>query len=541
MSQAIGNSASLGLWHSAIFIALVSVGFAPAAARAAFTDVAASIGLDTAGDKDGGVVWADFNNDGFLDVAVNSNDGSGSHLYFSSGGVDPTFREVTATHAPGLAARQLERSLIAADFNNDGNVDLARSGFTRIEVFFNRGSDSSPQFRLGGTGGAADYVASSATVEGLNTEGLATFDWDGDGRLDLVADNGERGLVLLRNLGATFVVADQEVTGLDVTAAASDYLTVVDADGDGLVEIFARRDGGADHFIATSVGGSFSAQSSPDFSAPQDNKGAVTLCDVDNDGDFDAFITDGGEAEGRYTGSTNRWQLQESGNWSSSAALPLPEGINVDDAACGDVDNDGDLDLFLSADGGDVLLINQLIESGTLGWEADNQGITGLNDGEAAVFADYDADGDLDLLVNQDGQNSVWRNDLGGDDYLILDVRRENPDGSLRVDTNATAQLFYWDGEPAGPRLSVSGGRGHGTQDSPELHFGLPAGPDETYRVDLIFHGGSAGLRSSFFVVPSELGAYQRLQVTDADPDLDGLDEELSQTLMATDSPTAMR
>ncbi len=530
MSQAHGKSANPGLWDWAILIALLSPAFA-SPAQAAFTNVAEASGLATEGDKDGGAIWADFNNDGFLDVAVNSNDGSGSHLYFSSGGADPTFAEVTLTHALGLAERQLERSLIAADFNNDGNVDLARSGFARIEVFMNRGSSSTPQYRLGGVSGEPDYVATSATIEGLNTEGLATLDWDGDGGLDLVAENGERGLVLLRNAGSTFTVADPAITGLNVSGVSGDYLSVADADGDGVVEIFARREGGADHLRATRLGGRFRARREPDFSAPSDNKGAVTLCDIDNDGDFDAFFSDGGAAENGYTGSTNQWQLQSGGSWVVTAGLPVPEGVNVDDAACGDVDNDGDLDLFLSAEDGDLLFINQLIETGGLAWVADNQGITGLHDGEAAVFADYDADGDLDLLVNQDVQNALWRNDLGGDNYLILDIQRSNPDGSMRVDTNATAQLFHWDGEPAGPRQSLSGGRGHGTQDAPELHFGLPAGPDATYRIEVTFHGVSGGLRSSLFVVPSELGGYQRLTVSDVDPDLDGLDEEEERTI----------
>jgi len=45
-----------------------------------FTNVAASVGLATAGAKDAGVCWADFNEDGYLDLVLNTdNTSAGSH------------------------------------------------------------------------------------------------------------------------------------------------------------------------------------------------------------------------------------------------------------------------------------------------------------------------------------------------------------------------------------------------------------------------------------------------------------------------------
>ncbi|MEM8907405.1 MAG: hypothetical protein AAGD05_06120, partial [Bacteroidota bacterium] len=57
-------------------------------AQTTFTELAASKGLNLDGNKDGGFTFADFNNDGYLDVMVNTSTNDDAHrsrLYFSSG------------------------------------------------------------------------------------------------------------------------------------------------------------------------------------------------------------------------------------------------------------------------------------------------------------------------------------------------------------------------------------------------------------------------------------------------------------------------
>lgn len=82
-------------------------------------------------------------------------------------------------------------------------------------------------------------------------------------------------------------------------------------------------------------------------------------------------------------------------------------------AAWGDIDGDGDLDLYLPhhmAPG--QLWVNQggtfTLEAAARG--ADNDGAIGLG----AVFVDYDNDGDQDLYVTNDGPNRLYRNDGSG-------------------------------------------------------------------------------------------------------------------------------
>ncbi len=82
-------------------------------------------------------------------------------------------------------------------------------------------------------------------------------------------------------------------------------------------------------------------------------------------------------------------------------------------AAWGDVDGDGDLDLFLPhQDGPSQLWLN---EAGTFAEVAAARGVAAPGDAAiAAVFADYDNDGDQDLYVVVDGANRLYANDGSG-------------------------------------------------------------------------------------------------------------------------------
>lgn len=66
-----------------------------------FTEIAASLNIDTPNRKNGGLAWGDFNNDGCLDLIVNTGNGNsapGSFLYVSNCVSNPdaiTFTDVT--------------------------------------------------------------------------------------------------------------------------------------------------------------------------------------------------------------------------------------------------------------------------------------------------------------------------------------------------------------------------------------------------------------------------------------------------------------
>ncbi len=104
------------LRRAAVAAALLACCWPGGSLRAAtFTDVAAAVGLDTGG-SGAGLVWADFNADGYPDVLVNTADATlRTRLYFSDANPpDPTFSDVTATHAAGLLADTAQPALMGS-------------------------------------------------------------------------------------------------------------------------------------------------------------------------------------------------------------------------------------------------------------------------------------------------------------------------------------------------------------------------------------------------------------------------------------------
>jgi hypothetical protein len=183
---------------------------------------------------------------------------------------------------------------------------------------------------------------------------------------------------------------------------------------------------------------------------------AITVGDVDNDGDEDVYIgagwnkldwTDAPVGIGR-----NMLFLNDgTGRFTDVApALGLEDGDNT---TCGavffDMDNDADLDLLScntdfeemgkAGDGVAHLFRNTLTETGTLGFveETAERGIVEKGISVWVVFAtDYDHDGDRDILIPHDigGYTQLFRNDGNG---YFLDV------------TNASGSLPGDDGRPS--------------------------------------------------------------------------------------------
>jgi len=98
-----------------------------------------------------------------------------------------------------------------------------------------------------------------------------------------------------------------------------------------------------------------------------------------------------------------------------AVSIPRPEGCRwTAGAAWGDIEGDGDLDLFVPGVGDAATLwLNE--GSGHFTNQAAGRGVAGDGHPETgAVFADYDRDGDQDLYVTTNGTNYLYRNDGTG-------------------------------------------------------------------------------------------------------------------------------
>ncbi len=130
--------------------------------------------------------FADYDNDGWLDLFVIGGEGRG-HLFRNRGNGEGTFDEVTAK--AGVADVKGARKALFVDLDHDGDIDLILFGAGPLTVYRNNldgtFTEATASFGVAGVGEARDAVFG---------------DFDGDGRIDLFVTS-EHGSALLHNGG----------------------------------------------------------------------------------------------------------------------------------------------------------------------------------------------------------------------------------------------------------------------------------------------------------------------------------------------------
>ena len=494
----------------------------------------AGTGAEIGGNKDGGAVWADFDNDGDLDLLINTNQNNAAgrtRLLQSDGAANPSFTDVTTTLAGGLDDVLCERSIIWGDLNNDGNMDFVRNAHSRIEFYINRGTDSTPNYQFGvGTGQTPNFIFTDLQVDGcsqgdgLNSEGLALLDYNNDGWLDLVLENAECGVDILENqqldgaatrgilledngdsdgnaesaaeaTGNDFmqhVSVTGNTLGLELTGQNGDYMASGDYNEDGYVDFIVRKPSNATGYkLYTNDGdGTFTPnttipENNAATNAANGNKGGVIFCDFDLDGDLDIYWTDAG---------TNQvWLQTASGTFTASAKPTIPGTPNIDGCACADVDADGDLDLFLGNNAGNsYLFINTTSGTNSVADLSFTRTDIAVNaNAEGVNLVDYDDDGDYDIYINVNGgNNQIWENDLcdGGTCDFLKVYTQDCVDGTSTTRPIVGATMIIKDdmGAVVSGAQSGSTSAGHGAQNPPVTIFSLPDMTSD-YTIDITF------------------------------------------------------
>ena len=397
-----------------------------------FTNVADQAGI--ADPRGGwGSLFADYDNDGYLDLYITRGGWSGAAentLYHNNG--DGTFTDVT--HTAGVADPQSSFCAAWADYDNDGYLDLYIAdgviGDGAANVLYRNNGD-----------GTFTNIAESAGVANTgNSLGTAWGDYDKDGYIDLHVVNFGQSNVLYRNNG--------DGTFTDVTSIAGMTLPVTDA----FVTFFLDVDNDADLDIFISNSGSFQA-----FIAGQITGAAP------HDGDRQVLYRNNGD--GTFTDVT-----RESGLYHAFGAM----GANF-----GDIDSDGYLDIYLATGAPqmgrlerDALFRNN--GDGTFTDATLALGLGNIGKGHGVTFGDVDTDGDVDIYVPVGGafigdqwHNLFYQNTGTGNNWLTLKLVgvKSNRDGiGAKVTLRVGDSVIY---------REVSGGCGFGSTNSLSLEIGL--------------------------------------------------------------------
>ncbi len=323
-----------------------------------------------------GVAAADFNGDGFADLAVATETPNKVSFLFNNG--DGTFAAPVNVltgggTGPGFVA--------VGDFDGDGDFDVAVAlkniGVVRVLV------------NTGGT-----FSAGSNTTVGDEPRWIATGDLDGDGDLDMaVINRGDDSMTVLLNDGTGSFTTSTVAVGADPRSVA---LGDFDRDGDSDAAVANHDDRTIGIFANNGTGGltlaatlSVGAQLRPD---------GLVASDLTGDGHTDlAAATSGNGLNFASVFVNTAGGLTGPANYAIGGANPVS-------IAVGDLDSDGDADLAtVNQDSANVSL---LANNGTGAFGASMQLAVGATPQHLAMH-DLTGNGTPDIAVSNRDSNSV--------------------------------------------------------------------------------------------------------------------------------------
>ena len=466
-------------------------------AQTTFIDVAGQIGIKPNTAYPFATAWADYDKDGYLDLFIGHDNRIPNKLYDGESLVD----ENAIDKAPfaGVNDAGVTSAIAWADYDNDSYLDLLVT------------SRSSAPTRLYRNDGAIDPQFDdecSAMLGNPGPIGAVTWgDFDQDGDVDLFAPRANSsGISILYINKVTESEKTFEVTS-PITEMPGERFTKaqwvdydLDGDQDLAVSAFTNNVVNSIMFIYSNEDGRFTRAHTLDVefrdetwieTAPFGTHD--TWADFDNDGDLDVYFAKnaGKPPISPVRGqSRNMFYRNDLGEFTNVApALKVEAFDNCFGAGWGDVDNDGDMDLYLgnSQEGPkqhNNLFINPLFNDisrdendqpkGEFVDYASSAGVNDIESGRNGTWADYDRDGDLDIYVPtvfapdrffKNQLNPVARSDAK---WISIDLV-----GTIDNSAGIGARVVLHTSHGPMTRVVSGGGYGLGSQDALRLHFGL--------------------------------------------------------------------
>ena len=417
-----------------------------------FTDVTAKSGVGAEGLFGMGIAVGDYDNDGFPDLFVL---GYGRCILYHNNG-DGTFTDATANAGVENSGRW-GSSAAWFDYDNDGRLDLVIANYVDWAPDNNFWcGDHGPGLRSychpdnyhgqaptlyhnNGDGTFTDVsLRSGVGAKPGNGLGVVTFDYDDDGWQDIFIANDSMPNFLFHNnrdgtfreVGYTAGVA----VSMDGTSEAGMGVDAADASGKGRMDLMVTHlDSQLARFYQNMGAGVFddaTLRSKISYATFHMSGFGTRFMDYDNDGWRDVFM-----ADGHILDNIERYRTEV--RYAEPKLMFRNNGRGIFENV-----------------------------SGRLGADFQLPRVS-----RGAAIGDYDNDGDLDILVNNNGgAPQLLRNDGGNANHwleIFLIGTKSNRDGvGARVKLTAGDLTLY---------EQRKGGMSYQSAQDPRLHFGLGA------------------------------------------------------------------
>jgi hypothetical protein len=462
-----------------------------------------------------GVAVFDYNNDGLPDIyfvngaklpAMDKSDPRyWNRLYRNNG--DGTFTDVT--EQAGVKGAGYGMGVAAADYDNDGWVDLYVAGVNANQLFHNNGD------------GTFTDVTAKAGVAGIDPKlgklfsiSAGWFDYDNDGKLDLFVTNyirwdtnkepkcstdnvraycnpnvfeGEPNMLFHNNGDGTFTDVSEK-SGIGKVVGKGMGVAFADYDNDGYTDVFVSNDTFRNFLFHNNGNGTFSEVGVTSGVAYNDAGKSIAgmgtdFRDVDNDGKPDIWVV--GMINDTFPLFRNTGQdfSDVTEPWGVAKATSR---MTAWGAGIYDFDNDGFKDMF--AAGGSILdneeavdrlatkmpnLVLRNVNGKRFQDVSDEAGVRGaVQQHRGAAFGDFNNDGKVDVVVTcLNAPPELWMNrSAGGNHWLELALRGTK---SNRQGLGAKVRVVPETGPVQWNHATTSVGFSSSTD--PRVHFGLGA------------------------------------------------------------------
>ncbi|MBN2412232.1 Ig-like domain-containing protein, partial [candidate division KSB1 bacterium] len=382
-----------------------------------------------------GVSFNDVNQDGKIDI-----------FYANAGKLDGPMPDVLYVNQgynqfqDQSSSRNIEdnghtHAVVSADFDNDGDLDVFMSNQPVFES--NRSVGRNRIYRNDGNGNFTDITDwTGITTDGLYSRGAIALDVNNDGNIDLFnvnwgvtsdVNNALNELYINDGTGKmTRVHQGTDGPSNDPVTYGRQGVTAADFDNDGDLDIYVCRRDAPNWLFVNDGTGHFTEQASTrgvSAGATTRSHGA-TFVDIDNDGDLDLFVMNyklgGGDSE---LPPLNVFINRGDGTFTDKTSI-YNIFVSGYTTVFGDVDNDADLDMYL--------IRNDEREEGTTPKLYLNDGHGNLtyfyepnievpaNGARGTAYGDIDNDGDIDFYIACTwGPNFLIRNNLNNSNHYI--------------------------------------------------------------------------------------------------------------------------